>query len=214
MSLYVVTGTDTGVGKTFVTTRLIEKLRADGVDAIGLKPIETGWIEPSSDAAELAMASGRSIEQTLWRHYALAAAPAVAAAAEDEHVDHRDMLAWIHRQAADHHVCLVEGAGGWMVPFAEDLLFCDMVRSLDPVGVLVVGASKLGTINHSLLTAEAVTRDARLLAIALSVRPEDSAAASNREQIAARSTVPVFLVPQDLAALAAMFHVEHRTQGR
>jgi dethiobiotin synthetase len=58
MSLYVVTGTDTGVGKTFVTVKLIEEMRARGVEAIGPKPVETGWMAPT-DVGLLARASGR-----------------------------------------------------------------------------------------------------------------------------------------------------------
>jgi coenzyme F420-0:L-glutamate ligase/coenzyme F420-1:gamma-L-glutamate ligase len=55
MSLFVVTGTDTGVGKTFVTTNLLGELRRRGADAVGVKPIETGWSESTSDAAQLSV---------------------------------------------------------------------------------------------------------------------------------------------------------------
>ncbi len=214
MSLYVVTGTDTGVGKTYVTARLIESLRCAGVDAIGLKPLETGWDEPRSDAQQLAVASGRSIGSTVWRHYRLPAAPAVAAAAEGQRVDAQELITWLHRQAAGHEVCLVEGAGGWMVPVSDDLLFSHLVQRMEAAGVLVVGASRLGTINHTLLTAEAVSRDSSLLAIAISTYPDEGTAASNRAQIAAHTSVPVHLVPAELDRLTSMFHVEHRSHGR
>jgi dethiobiotin synthetase len=214
MSLYVVTGTDTGVVKTYVTIRIIEALRRSGIDAIGLKPLETGWDEPSSDARQLAIASGRSVESTIWRHYGMPAAPAVAAAAEDQRVDARELLTWLRRQATGHDVCLVEGAGGWMVPITDDLLFSDLVKQMDAAGVLVVGASRLGTINHTLLTAEAVARDASLLAIAVSTYPDEASADSNRTQIAARASVPVHLVPAELDRLTPMFHVEQRAHAR
>ena len=57
--LVLVTGTDTGVGKTYVTAALTAALRAQGVHAIALKPVETGWDPPSSDAGILARVSER-----------------------------------------------------------------------------------------------------------------------------------------------------------
>lgn len=211
MSLYVVTGTDTGVGKTFVTSRLVSELRRRGNNAIGLKPIETGWNESTSDAAQLAAASGRTIDSTIWAHFALPAAPAVAAAAESTEIDMLALGEWLREAASQHQVCLAEGAGGWMVPFHNDHLFCDFVSTLHPAGVVLVSASRLGTINHTLLTAESISRSARLLAIVLSVRPADPPldAANHLAEIEKRVSVPVLAFPSGLAALADLFHVEH-----
>jgi len=211
MSLYVVTGTDTGVGKTFVTSKLVSELRRRGGDAIGLKPIETGWNEPTSDAAQLAAASGRTIDSTVWAHFALPAAPVVAAAAESTEIDVLAMAGWLREAASQHRVCLAEGAGGWMVPFHNNHLFCDLVSTLQPSGVVLVSASRLGTINHTLLTAEAISRSSRLFAIVLSVRPTDPPqdAANHLAEIEKRASVPVLSFPTDLAVLADLFHVEH-----
>lgn len=210
MSLYVVTGTDTGVGKTFVTARLISELRRRGHDAIGLKPIETGWNEPTSDAAHLAAASGRTIDSTVWAHFALPAAPVVAAAAECVEIDMLALASWIRQSANQHRLCFAEGAGGWMVPLHNDHLFCDLVASLDPAGVVLVSASRLGTINHTLLTAESVARTSPLVAVVLSVRPTDSPqdAATHLAEIQKRVSVPVLSFPAELPALADLFHVE------
>src|SRR5207253_5092049 len=124
VSLFIVTGTDTGVGKAFVSTALVRALRARGHDAVGVKPIETGWDEPSSDAAKLAEASQRSVAETIWAHFALPAAPAVAAAAEFRPIDTDDLMGWLRAKGAAHAICLAEGAGGWMVPFDQERLFC------------------------------------------------------------------------------------------
>ncbi|HUQ03086.1 MAG TPA: dethiobiotin synthase [Kofleriaceae bacterium] len=201
------TGTDTGIGKTFVTTSLIRELRRRGSDAVGLKPVETGWSESTSDAAQLAAASGRSVEETVWAHFELPAAPAVAAAAESQTIDVTSLVAWIR---AGHGIRFAEGAGGWMVPFTNDHLFCDLVEMLSPAGVLLVAASRLGTINHTLLTAEAINRTQRLVAIALSVRPSDSPhdAVMHHDEIQKRVDVPVFRIPRDVEPLADLFHVE------
>ena len=97
-----------------------------------------------------------------------------------------------------------------MVPFDQDRLFCDVVESLSPAGVLLVAASRLGTINHTLLTAEAIGRVAPLKAIALSIRPTDPAAEAEMHlaEISKRVDVPVLPVPQASAQLADLFHVE------
>jgi dethiobiotin synthase len=184
------------------------------MDAIALKPIETGWDEASSDARKLADASERPLTETIWAHFQLPAAPVVAAAAESRHVDSDELLGWVRRQARGHSTCLVEGAGGWMVPFDQERLFCDLVEALAPDGVVLVSASRLGTINHTLLTAEAVARVAPLAAIALSIRPSDdpAEAAMHLEEIGKRVDVPVLPHPAAIDRLADLFHVEH--QGR
>ncbi|KAB2900004.1 MAG: dethiobiotin synthase [Kofleriaceae bacterium] len=214
MSLYVVTGTDTGVGKTFVTSTLVSRLRRNGFDAVALKPLETGWREATSDAAQLAAASGQPIDATVWAHFDLPAAPSVAAEAESRKIDLGAMSSWIRGSSGAHAHCFVEGAGGWMVPLAHDRLFCDLVEDLSPAGVVLVSASRLGTINHTLLTAGAIQRACRLSAIVLSVRPSDPPveAQMHLAEISKRVDVPVFAFPRALDELSQLFHVEH--QGR
>jgi dethiobiotin synthetase len=214
VSIYVVTGTDTGVGKTFVTTSLISELRRRSVDAVGLKPVETGWDADQSDASKLAAASDQPLDVTIFAHYALPAAPAVAAAAESARLDVPKLVSWLRERSKRHAVTFAEGAGGWMVPFTNDHLFCDLVDALQPAGVLLVSASRLGTINHTLLTAEAIARTASLTAIALSVRPGDPAdeALMHQDEIQKRVDAPVLAMPADLRRLADLFHVEHQTR--
>lgn len=205
MSLYVVTGTDTGVGKTYVSTRVIEGLRARGLDAIGLKPVETGWNAETSDAQLLARASHRDLRSTIWAHFDLPAAPTLAARAEHRHIDADDLCSWIRHSSAPF--TLVEGAGGWLVPFTDDLLFRDLVQKLEPTGVLLVAGTQLGTINHTLLSAESIRASCPLLGVAISVRgPGCSEVVS---EIRSRVPEPVWEVPADLPALVTTFHSNH-----
>ena len=68
---------------------------------------------------------------------------------------------------------LVEGAGGWLVPFSETSLFRDLAVDLKPDGVLLVANARLGTINHTLLSAESIrAAGCRLVGVAVSVKPE------------------------------------------
>lgn len=213
MSLYVVTGTDTGVGKTFVSQRLVEGLRGRGVDAIGLKPVETGWNgAEGSDALILSKASERELSETIWGHFALAAAPAVAARAEDRVISVAEVVGWIRGWSGAF--TLVEGAGGWLVPISDAALFRDLVRDLKPDGVLLVAHARLGTINHTLLSAEAIrAAGCRLVGVAVSVKPGDlELAESNVFEIRDRLEEPVWVVPQEVDAMIDLFHVEH--QGR
>lgn len=206
MSVYVVTGTDTGVGKTYVATRVIEGLRARGLNAIGLKPVETGWNPETSDAQLLARASHRDLRSTIWGHFDLPAAPTLAARAERRQIDVDDICRWIGKSSGP--ITLVEGAGGWLVPLTEDVVFRDLVVKLKPTGVLLVSGTQLGTINHTLLSVESIRASGcRLLGVAVSVRgPGCSEVVS---EIRSRVPEPVWDVPADLPALVAAVHADH-----
>ncbi|MBS0659629.1 MAG: dethiobiotin synthase [Verrucomicrobia bacterium] len=148
-----VTGTDTGVGKTWFTARWIRALRAAGVDAVGFKPIVCG---ERTDAFQLANASGGLALDTVnpvWLKPPTA--PYTAAMIEDRPVDLgliRDAYAALRTQ---HEVVLVEGAGGWLVPVAHDFTLADLAVEC-ALPVVCVVANRLGCLNHALLTRESV----------------------------------------------------------
>jgi len=208
----VVTGTDTGVGKTFVTVQLLAQLRRNS-NAIGLKPIETGWSGRLSDAWALAEASGRALDQTIAHHFDLPAAPKMAVEHEGAaELSLGELATWIRAQSEASDLCFVEGAGGWLVPWSNSFMLPDLAVALD-AGVLVVGRAGLGTINHTLLTLEVVRRTSKVLAVALSLRPDESAAFAERnaKEIMRISKVPTHVVPENLRQLTATFHVEQQT---
>ncbi len=156
-----VTGTDTGAGKTVVACAVVRGLRARGLDVGVMKPIETG-VDPHTgplDASALRAAAGDSdpLDRVCPLQFALPAAPNVAAAAEDRCVD----LARVHEVYEDlalqHDWMVVEGAGGLLVPTTDDATMADLARDLD-LPLLVVARAALGTINHTRLTLEEVTR--------------------------------------------------------
>lgn len=161
-----VTGTDTGVGKTVVSCALARALRARGHDVGVMKPVETG-VEASGPADALALRSAAGVEDPLeWicpERFALPAAPNVAAAAEGREVKLDAVRTAFARLAATHEVCLVEGAGGFLVPIRNGYAMADLARELG-LPVLVVARAALGTINHTRLTLEAI--EARALPLA------------------------------------------------
>lgn len=154
MAVLFVTGTDTGVGKTFVACALAHALRAAGRRVGVVKPVETGVTAEPEDARRLAAAADDPSPLDDVCPYRLRAplAPAVAAAEEGVVVDVERIAALVARRARSVDVLLVEGAGGLLVPVAGTTTFLDLAVGLR-LPLLVVAANRLGTVNHSALTA-------------------------------------------------------------
>jgi dethiobiotin synthetase len=153
-----VSATDTGVGKTLVACELIRRLRSRGIDACGMKPVETGVGEDGPlDALALQAASGGGdpLDDVCPQRFALPAAPLVAAEAEQRCVDLVALRDAFERLAARHECVIVEGAGGLKVPLTSALDMAGLAAQLR-LPVLVVARARLGTINHTLLTLDAL----------------------------------------------------------
>lgn len=153
-----ITGTDTGVGKTFVTGGLAALLSARGRRVGVMKPVETGCevrdhaLYPA-DAERLRRSSGTALPVDVVCPYRFPppVAPEVAAAIAGVRIDPAEILAGYRRIAGAHEITLVEGAGGLLVPLAARYTFADLARDLG-LPLLVVVGSRLGAINHTLLT--------------------------------------------------------------
>jgi malonyl-CoA O-methyltransferase len=146
-----VTGTDTGVGKTVVSALLLAALRAAGGPAGYFKPVQTGAEDDTATVARLAGAEPADLPRPAYALRA-AAAPSRAAAAEGVRIDPGAVRAAWDRLPAGRWI--VEGAGGLLVPIAGRETMRDLVAGLD-LPLLVVASTRLGTINHTLLTLEA-----------------------------------------------------------
>jgi dethiobiotin synthetase len=162
MRALFVTGTDTGAGKTFVTCALAAALAERGLSVGVFKPIETGCElherpRVGADCERLlAAAGGRQDPSTVASYlFGLPAAPLVAAANERVTIDIERIARDFAAVASAHDFTLVEGAGGLMVPIRERFTYLDLVRRLE-LPVLVVVGSRLGCINHALLTLSAL----------------------------------------------------------
>jgi dethiobiotin synthetase len=157
MADLLVTGTDTGVGKTVIAAALVLALRERGVRAIGFKPAETG-IEPGhdSDSEVLAKASGVAdpTAQPLLR-LAEPLAPAVAAERAGQVIRPGAIEERIRRLRADGYRLVVEGAGGLLVPLAWGYSALELADQMG-LEAVVVGRAGLGTLNHVCLTVDAL----------------------------------------------------------
>lgn len=166
----LVTGTDTGIGKTHSSVALLRALQRTGRRAIGMKPIASGceWIDGrwrNEDALALQAASMPRPAYADINPVALpeATAPTLAAIAAGVTVDVAALHAAHARLAALADIVLVEGAGGWDAPLAEGLEHHDLARHLGGAVVLVVGL-KLGCLSHARLSARAIAADGCRLA--------------------------------------------------
>jgi dethiobiotin synthetase len=189
---YFVTGTGTGVGKTYVTVALTRLARGQGKKVFAFKPIETGCSSVNgrlvgSDQTLLAEAAGGWQVGELRGLYCFEPAVAPAVASTAVRLDRIEAV--LDRGAALADVVLVEGAGGWRVPITDIEDTSDLARRCR-LPVVVVAHAGLGTINHSLLTIEAVEKTQQVAWLVLSQRQEDDRklVESNIEQISKRWT--------------------------
>ena len=152
MSLFV-TGTNTDVGKTYITRHMIESLRRNGVNAVGYKPISCGGLEDSEILAEAS--GGLDLDLVNPVQLINTVAPHVACQLENREIDLQQIIDGYHKLATEHEVVLVEGAGGWEVPISKNTSMSDVAKELG-LPVLLVTTNQLGAINHSLLTVNAI----------------------------------------------------------
>lgn len=154
----LITGTDTGVGKTVVGCGLAAALTAQGKTVGVLKPVETGCslrngVLYPEDAARLAAFARVSLplDQVCPYRFAPPVAPSVAAELTGVTIEPRRIISVFEQIAERCDVTIVEGAGGLLVPLTGRYSFADLARDLR-LPLLVVVGSKLGALNHTLLT--------------------------------------------------------------
>ena len=159
---YFVTGTDTDAGKTHVACQLITQYVAQGLKVVGMKPVAAGcelvngeWV--NADVQKLTAASNVKAPRELVNPYCFKEPIAPHLAANIAGVEIKiDKISHAYQQLTHiADVVIVEGAGGFLVPLNEKDSLADLAEALAIPIILVVGM-KLGCINHSLLTAEAI----------------------------------------------------------
>ena len=160
-----ITGTDTGVGKTYACVALLHALRGAGLRAVGMKPVASGCaVMPqglrNDDAMALQAASDPCPDYALVNPlaYAQPISPHLAAAAAGHTIRLTPIERAHARLAALADITVVEGVGGWLAPLSDRLTAGDIARALDLPVILVVGL-RLGCLNHALLSARAIAAD-------------------------------------------------------
>jgi dethiobiotin synthetase len=207
MSGVLVTGTDTGVGKTFVACALAYALRARGRRVAVLKPVETGVQDGPEDAMALrdAAADPAPLDDVCPYRLRAPLAPAVAARLEHTTIDLARLEALIRRRLAAADVLVVEGAGGLLVPIADSVTYADLAARLR-LPLLLVAANRLGAVNHCALTArvaDAVGLPISGVVLSQTTALPDPSVETNSETIAALTGLPILAVLPHLASAAA-----------
>jgi dethiobiotin synthetase len=152
----LITGTDTGVGKTVIAAATVMVLRANGIRAIGFKPAETGITDgEESDSSILTRASGERNQLAsplLQLHEGLA--PAVAADRAGVVLRASDIESRIEALRREGYSLVIEGAGGVLVPLSWDPRCYTVIDLAERFGLeaVVVGRAGLGTLNHVAMT--------------------------------------------------------------
>ena len=205
-----ITGTDTEVGKTHFTVWLIGQLRSAGLTVGAYKPACSGaivsggeggserslrWEDPDLLAA--ALGGAWPLERIAPQCFREPLAPPAAAKLEAREVDERLLVSGAEWWDGQVHLLLVEGAGGWYSPLSTNWTNADLAARLHAPVVLVAG-DRLGVINHSLLTIEAIRRTSPLAGIVLNelsprrAAPGFDLTGSNLSEIERRSAGPVW----------------------
>lgn len=191
---FLVTGTDTGIGKTTVASGVAAALTRRGWDVGVVKPVETGCAQAAgslvpADALRLRWAAGREAEplgHICPFRLREPLAPAVAARREGMRLELGDLVEAVRKVTAGGELTIVEGAGGLLVPLAGEASFADLARACGLPLLIVVG-NRLGAINHARLTVDCA-RQAGLQVIGYvmnTLGPESSLAAQTNMEVLA-----------------------------
>jgi dethiobiotin synthetase len=164
MAGFFITGTDTCVGKTWVTLALMRALQAQGLRVLGMKPVATGceWINGelrNEDALLIQQQASSALPYHQVNQYAYEApvSPDIAAKREECPIKLDEIVVQCRALESRGDSVLVEGIGGWAAPLGENVKVADMALRLGLPVILVVGL-RLGCINHALLTWDAMAR--------------------------------------------------------
>lgn len=200
-----IVGTDTDVGKTCITTLLMRQLQEQGLRVTPYKPVQTGEISDQEEAYYF--------DTTMYEKYSLQkltradlndysfkepASPHFAAMLEGQKIDTKRLLHHIKKLQQKYDAVICEGAGGIYVPLDTDgqITLIDVI-SQSQLPVVIVTRTKLGTINHTLLTMGALaSRGIEVLGIVFNGDTGSELEKNNMEKILQHCLLPYAVVPQ------------------
>jgi len=193
---FFITGTDTEVGKTYVSCELLKHYNNKNLSTVALKPIASGCNDNMQNADALLLQENSSIKLSYDQVNPFAfkepIAPHIAAQKTGVELSSNNIIESIKPQLnTSSDVIIIEGAGGWDVPLNHQETYSSVVKALDLNVILVVGM-KLGCINHAILSAKAILNDdVRLVGwIANCIDPEMSCLNENIDTLKAMLAVP------------------------
>jgi dethiobiotin synthetase len=184
-----IAGTDTGVGKTWVTCQLIRQSMQRQESIHALKPIGSGstldqdgiWRHPDTFAIAKAL-NLQDESQVTYQHFSDPVAPSVASHRQGTPIDFERLVNWTRSFGTDQRRLIIEGVGGLLCPLTDRLTMADFLSELD-IPVLLVSRRSLGMLNHSLLTIEAMqTRKIKCVGLVVNSTEHDQSLASQTNE--------------------------------
>ena len=177
-SVYFISGIDTGIGKTYTTGYLAKLWNAQGKKTITQKLIQTGNVDISEDIEQHREIMGMGwfpedeTKLTMPEIFTYPASPHLAAKIDGREIDFQKIENATTQLAEKYEVVLLEGAGGLMVPLTTELLTIDYVAE-KKLPVILVTSGRLGSINHTILSLEALeSRGLELYALAYNLKDQ------------------------------------------
>jgi dethiobiotin synthetase len=207
-----ITATNTDIGKTYTTKRLLKSFAAQGLRVGVIKPIETGVVDGYyPDGSELllqvqelnAACKGLSVRDIVPVSYALPAAPFIASNAAA--FDRDKVNAAIVKLESVCDVLIIEGAGGLYVPVDQNTMMIDLITELNAVALLVTHCA-LGCINDTLLSKKALEEKGIPHLVAFNCRREDEDFSSVSEPYFLKSGFEVLKVDDDIDTLSQLLY--------
>ena len=187
MSGFFITGTDTEIGKTFVSSLLIKLFAEEGLLVTGMKPVASGakvidGVLKNDDALSLIDASNVKADYKTVNPYVFenAVSPHIAAEQAEVEISVDEIKKHYIKLEQQSDVVIVEGVGGWYAPISCHTTVADLAETLALPIILVVGL-RLGCLNHALLTAQALRQSCLPVAgwVANHIDPDFSSADKN-----------------------------------
>ena len=197
---YFITGSDTDVGKTYIACEIVRQLVRQGVNVETRKPAESGCVVSAAgdliahDALALQQANDNreSIERIAAYRFRAALAPPRAARLENREIRIEQLIEACERDQPEHRL-IVEGAGGFYSPLADNGLNADLASALQ-LPVIIVVNNRIGAVNQGLMTLQAAeSRQLRVAAIILNqVAPVSDKAMDNAADLQAHCNHALF----------------------
>lgn len=190
---YFITGTDTNVGKTYVTQLLIDAMQRAGRLVAGYKPVSAGDRNDARAILQTCTDTTLTLDEINPVFLKTPASPLVASLLENKRIDLNVLRSGFEGLCARFETVLVEGAGGWEVPLNDIMTMADFAQAL-ALPVIVVVNNKLGALNHTILTVRNIqARQMKVAGLVLNhvADERDTASISNRAMLEKFLNVPV-----------------------
>ena len=186
-NIFFVSGIDTGIGKTYVTGYLAKLWAKQGQKVITQKLVQTGNIDISEDIEKHREIMGQGwfeedhSKLTMPEIFSYPASPHLATKIDGREIDFQKIENATQHLANKYDVVLLEGAGGLMVPLTTGLLTIDYLVQKQYL-IILVSSGRLGSINHTLLSLEALKqRGLELYALAYNLNAESDDALISKD---------------------------------